>query len=194
MRPCRATTVGSAPWVMTTVRGRTPLALPNRDICVSKGARRLRSDAASAGGSPRHSRRCLCVAESPCRLCPTRRGVRNAARQGRLAAPARRPTRSAMSSTSSVSHPSLLANARASFSAAHSARWRQVATHECSVHGRAPASSLLSRQPRSCLGRAWAARSRRGMRARQGRTPGWAAAPLPGAQSLVKAKTAQIEC
>lgn len=33
MRPCRATTVGSAPWVMTTVRGRTPLALPKRDIC-----------------------------------------------------------------------------------------------------------------------------------------------------------------
>lgn len=31
--PCRATTVGSAPCVMTTVRGRTPLALPNRAIC-----------------------------------------------------------------------------------------------------------------------------------------------------------------
>ena len=37
-RPCRATTVGSAPWVMTTVRGRTPLALPNRAICSRGGA------------------------------------------------------------------------------------------------------------------------------------------------------------
>lgn len=119
---------------MTTVRGRTPLALPNRAICGREGRG---GEGRSAGAAvltgcrrrkqtKRHQgRHGGGVASLPhgrmgCNMhASSKKAGRRAARELCSSAPSA-PTRAAISSTSSVSHPSLLANARASFSAAAS--------------------------------------------------------------------------